>query len=110
MVWVESKTLLTLMAEIERSAVDITTRILIQCYRAHLHAFFNQYSEAIALGMNAMQANGDDRIFVRSLTSVASSLVMIGKTDDALSLTESGLACALRVRRRTTAGTELGRQ
>ncbi len=89
---------LTLMAEIERSAVDITTRLLIQCYRAHLHAFFNQYAEAIALGMNAMQANGDDRIFVRSLTSVASSLVMIGKTDDALSLTESGLACALRVR------------
>ena len=54
--------------------------------------------EAIELGMSAMQADDDDRIFVRSLTSVASSLVMIGKIEDALSLTEAGLACALRVR------------
>ena len=60
--------------------------------------------------MNAMQADDDDRIFVRSLTSVASSLVMIGKTEDALSLTEAGLACALRVREELPARTELGRQ
>jgi ATP/maltotriose-dependent transcriptional regulator MalT len=87
-----------LMADIECSAVGLTTRLLIQCHRAHLHAFFCQYSEAIELGMNAMQAVDDDRIFVRSLTSVASSLVMIGRTEDALSLTEAGLECALRVR------------
>lgn len=89
---------LALMTEIERSTVDLTTRLLIQCHRAHLHAFFSQYPEAIELGMNAMQAVDDDRIFVRSLTSVASSLVMIGRTEDALSLTEAGLECALRVR------------
>ena len=89
---------LALMIEIENSAVSLTTRLLIQCHRAHLHAFFCQYAEAIELGMNAMQAVDDDRIFVRSLTSVASSLVMIGRTEDALSLTEAGLECALRVR------------
>ena len=87
-----------LMADIECSAVSLTTRLLIQCHRAHLHAFFSQYSKAIELGMNAVQAVDDDRIFVRSLTSVASSLVMIGRIDDALSLTEAGLECALRVR------------
>ena len=87
-----------LMADIECSAVSLTTRLLIQCHRAHLHAFFSQYSKAIELGMNAMQAVDDDRIFVRSLTSVASSLVMIGRIEDALSLTEAGLECALRVR------------
>jgi ATP/maltotriose-dependent transcriptional regulator MalT len=87
-----------LMADIQCSAVSLTTRLLIQCHRAHLHAFFCQYSKAIELGMNAMQAVDDDRVFVRSLTSVASSLVMIGRTDDALSLTEAGLECALRVR------------
>jgi ATP/maltotriose-dependent transcriptional regulator MalT len=87
-----------LMADIECSAISPTTRLLIQCHRAHLHAFFCQYSEAIELGMDAMQAVDDDRIFVRSLTSVASSLVMIGRTDDALLLTDAGLECALRVR------------
>ena len=89
---------LALMAEVEGSAFDLTTRLLIQCHRANLHAFFCQYAEAIELGMSAMRADGDDRIVVRSLTSVASSLVMIGKTEEALSLTEAGLACALRVR------------
>ena len=87
-----------LMIEIENSAASLTTRLLIQCHRAHLLAFFCHYAEAIELGMNAMQVVDDDRIFVRSLTSVASSLVMIGKSEDALSLTEAGLECALRVR------------
>jgi DNA-binding CsgD family transcriptional regulator/tetratricopeptide (TPR) repeat protein len=89
---------LALMTEIERSAVGLTTRALIQCHRATLHAFVCQYREAIELGMRAIRARDDDRVFVRSLPSVASSLVMIGKTEDALSLTEAGLACALRVR------------
>ncbi len=87
---------LALMAEIEDSVLDLTTRLLIQCHRANLLAFFCQYAEAIELGMSAMRADGDDRIVARSLTSVASSLVMIGKTEEALSLTETGLACALQ--------------
>jgi DNA-binding CsgD family transcriptional regulator len=89
---------LTLMTEIERSAVSLTTRLLIQCHRAHLYAAWGHYAEAIELGTSAMRADDDDRIVVRSLTSVASSLVMIGKIEDALSLTETGLASALRVR------------
>ena len=89
---------LALMIEIERSAVGLTARALIQCHRATLHAFVCHYAEAIELGMSAIGARDDDRVFVRSLPSVASSLVMIGKTEDALSLTEAGLACALRVR------------
>jgi ATP/maltotriose-dependent transcriptional regulator MalT len=89
---------LALMAEIERSAVDLTARVLIRCHRATLLAFVCRYEEAIALGMSAMTAEEDDRVFVRALTSVASSLVMIGKTGEALSLTEAGLTCALRVR------------
>jgi ATP/maltotriose-dependent transcriptional regulator MalT len=89
---------LVLMAAIESSAVGLTTRVLIQCHRAHLLAFFCHYAEAIELGMSAIRAVDDDRVFVRSLTSVASSLVMIGKIDDALSLTETGLERALRVR------------
>ena len=48
--------------------------------------------------MSAIQAADDDRVFVRALTATASSLVMIGKIEDALSLTEAGLASALRVR------------
>jgi ATP/maltotriose-dependent transcriptional regulator MalT len=87
-----------LMAVIESSAGGLATRLLIQCHRAHLHAFYCQYTEAIKLGMDAMQSIDDDRIFVRSLTSVASSLVMIGRTEEALSLTEAGLDRALRVR------------
>jgi DNA-binding CsgD family transcriptional regulator len=89
---------LALMAEIERSAVGLTTRVLIRCHRATLHTFVCQYDEAIELGMSAIRAADDDRVFVRTLTSVASSLVMIGRTEEALSLTEAGLACALRVR------------
>jgi DNA-binding CsgD family transcriptional regulator/tetratricopeptide (TPR) repeat protein len=89
---------LALMTEIEDSAVSLTTRVLIQCHRASLHSFVCQYEKAIELGMSAIEADDDDRVFVRALTSVASSLVMIGKTQEALSLTEAGLACALRVR------------
>ena len=89
---------LALMTEIENSAVGPRARALIRCHRATIHAFVCQYHEAIELGMSAIGAGDDDRVFVRSLTSVASSLVMIGKTNDALSLTEAGLACALRVR------------
>ena len=89
---------LALMAAIEGSASDLTTRALIQCHRAHLHAFYCHYAEAIDLGMSAIRAVDDDRVFVRSLTSVASSLVMMGKIDEALALTETGLSRALRVR------------
>lgn len=89
---------LALMDQIERSAVDLTTRVLIRCHRATLHAFVCRYEEAIELGMSAIRAMDDDRVFVRSLTAVASSLVMRGKTEEALSLTEAGLKCALRVR------------
>jgi DNA-binding CsgD family transcriptional regulator len=89
---------LALMTEIENSAVGPRARALIRCHRATIHAFVCQYHEAIELGMSAIRAGDDDRVFVRSLTSVASSLVMIGKTTDALSLTEAGLACASRVR------------
>ena len=88
---------LVLMTEVERSAVSLTTRVLIQCHRSSLNAFFCRYREAIELGMSAIRADEDDRVFVRALTSVASSLVMVGKTEEALSLTEAGLACALRV-------------
>ena len=89
---------LSLMTEIERSALGRTARALIRCHRATLHAFVCQYEEAIELGMSAIRADDDDRVFVRSLSAVASSLVMIGKTEDALALTEAGLTCALRVR------------
>jgi DNA-binding CsgD family transcriptional regulator/tetratricopeptide (TPR) repeat protein len=88
---------LRLITEIERSVVGPAARSLIQCHRATLHAFFCQYEEAIELGMSAMRTDDDDRVFVRSLPAVASSLVMIGKTTDALVLTEAGLTCALRV-------------
>jgi ATP/maltotriose-dependent transcriptional regulator MalT len=88
---------LALMAEIEDSAVSLTARAMIQCHRATLYAFVCRYKEAIELGMSAAQVD-DDRVFVRSMTSIASSLVMTGRTEDALSLTELGLACASRVR------------
>jgi ATP/maltotriose-dependent transcriptional regulator MalT len=89
---------LALMKEIERSADALTTRVLIQCYRASLHTFVCNYEQAIELGMSAINADDDDGVFVRAMTSVSSSLVMMGKTEAALSLTETGLACALRVR------------
>ena len=88
---------LALMTEVERSAVSLTARARIQCHRSSLNAFFCRYGEAIDLGMDAIRADEDDGVFVRALTSVASSLVMVGKTEEALSLTEAGLACALRV-------------
>jgi ATP/maltotriose-dependent transcriptional regulator MalT len=89
---------LAIMAELEHATSGQAARRLIQGYRANLHAFVCEYSQAIELGMQAMDGDVDDRVFVRSLTSVASSLVMVGETDKALSLTETGLACALRVR------------
>jgi hypothetical protein len=89
---------LALMAEIERSAVSLTARVFIQCLRASLNAFVCRYTEAVELGMSAIRADDDDRVFVRALTSVASSLVMMGQIEEALSLAESGLECALRVR------------
>jgi DNA-binding CsgD family transcriptional regulator len=89
---------LALMAEIESSAVSLTTRALIRCHRATLHAFVCRYDKAIELGVSATGDDSGDRVFVRSLTSVASSLVMKGRTERALSLTETGLARALSVR------------
>jgi DNA-binding CsgD family transcriptional regulator/tetratricopeptide (TPR) repeat protein len=89
---------LALMTEIESSTVGLATRSLIRCHRATLHTFVCQYATAIELGMSAIAAHDDDRVFARSVTSIASSLVMMGKTEDALSFTEAGLACALRVR------------
>ena len=89
---------LALMAEIEHAAVGRTARSMIQCHRATLQAFVCHYEEAIELGTSAVQADDSDRVFVRSLPAIASSLVMIGKTEDALSLTEAGLTRALRVR------------
>ena len=88
---------LGLMTEVERSTASPKTRALIQCHRSSLNAFFCRYGEAIELGMSAVRADEDDGVFVRALTSVASSLVMVGKTEEALSLTETGLACASRV-------------
>jgi ATP/maltotriose-dependent transcriptional regulator MalT len=89
---------LALMTEIERSATGVRTCALIQCHRATLHAFVCQYQEAIELGMSARRVCDDDRVVVRSLTAVASSLVMMGKIEDALALTEEGLTRAMRVR------------
>jgi ATP/maltotriose-dependent transcriptional regulator MalT len=90
---------LALMTEIEHSAVGLTTRVMIQCHRASLTAFVGQYKEAIELGMSAMRADDqDDRVFIRALSAVASSLVMMGKTEEALSLTEAGLVRAFQVR------------
>jgi DNA-binding CsgD family transcriptional regulator/tetratricopeptide (TPR) repeat protein len=89
---------LRLMVEIEGSAVDPTTRALIRCHRATLNAFVCRYEEAIELGMSATRLDDGDRVFVRSLTSVASSLVMTGKIEDALSLTEAGVTRAMQIR------------
>jgi DNA-binding CsgD family transcriptional regulator/tetratricopeptide (TPR) repeat protein len=88
---------LDLMTQIEQAALSPTTRALIQGHRATLLAFVCDYEAAIELGMNAIRTSDDDRVFVRSLAPVASSLVMVGKIEEALSLTETGLTCALRV-------------
>jgi DNA-binding CsgD family transcriptional regulator len=89
---------LALMTEIESSAIDPTVRALIRCHRATLHGFVCQYDKAIELGMSAVRlADDDDLVFARSLTSVASSLVMMGKIDQALALTDKGLDLAIRV-------------
>ena len=89
---------LALVAEIEGSAVNLNTRALIRCHRATLNAFVCRYEQAIELGLSATRVDeDDDGVFVRSLTSVASSLVMTGRTEDALSLTEAGLTRAVLV-------------
>ena len=101
---------LSLITKIERSALGRRARMLIRCHRATLHTFIGQYEEAVELGMSAIRADDDDRVFVRSLSAVASSLVMIGKTTDALALTQAGLTCALRVREELTARSGMGRE
>ena len=88
---------LSLMTDVEHSAGPKAS-VMMQAQRATLHAFHCQYDEAIALGRDAMRADDSDRVFVRSLPSVASSLVMIGQTEEALALTEAGLGAAMRVR------------
>lgn len=88
---------LRLMERIEGTISDPLLRALAQCHRATLLSFACRYEEAIELGTRARAHTDDDAIHVRSLTSVAASLVMVGRIDEALALTTEGLDRALRV-------------
>jgi DNA-binding NarL/FixJ family response regulator len=91
---------LGILESIERDVTDPATAALVRCHRATLLVFGARFDEAAELGMEALSSVNDDRIVVRSLSPVGTSLVMSGRINEALALTEGALEPALRVRDR----------
>jgi DNA-binding CsgD family transcriptional regulator len=81
----------------EAAVTDPAIRALLQCHRAALLTLATRFAEAAELGMTALASVDDERIRVRSLTSVGLSLVMTGRINDALSLVDDAFEPALRL-------------
>jgi DNA-binding CsgD family transcriptional regulator len=91
---------LGILESIERDVTDPAIEALVQCHRATLLVFGARFEEAAELGVGALSSVHDDSIVVRSLSAVGTSLVMSGRLNEALALTEAALEPALRVRDR----------
>ena len=91
---------MAILCSIEQDVTDPVVKALIQCHRATLLAFAARFPESADLGMVALTSVDDDAIRVRSLTSVSISLVMVGRIEEALTLSENAFAPALRLRDR----------
>jgi DNA-binding CsgD family transcriptional regulator/tetratricopeptide (TPR) repeat protein len=85
------------IAMIEGNVTDPEISALIRCHRANLLAFHCRYLEAAELGSEALRCTANDTVRLRALTSVGTSLVMAGRTDEVLDLTDSALPMALRL-------------
>ena len=84
----------------ERGVTDPAVKALLQAHRATLLSYCARFGEAAELGAAALESVDDDRVRVRSLTSVGISMVMAGRIDDALSLSEKSFEPALRLQDR----------
>jgi DNA-binding CsgD family transcriptional regulator len=85
------------LESIERGVKDPEMSALVRCHRANLLAFHCRYVEAAELGSEALQHTANDSVRVRALTSVGASLVMAGRTNEALELTSRELSTAFRL-------------
>ncbi len=88
------------MAAVAEALIDPELRALVLCHRANLFAFHCRYAEAAELGSGALKLTSEDSVRVRALTSVGTSLVMSGRTGEALELVDGVLPIALALRER----------
>jgi len=86
---------LEIYATAERSVQDPAIRALLQTHRATLLMTAARFAEAADLGAAALDSVDDEAVRIRSVTPVGISLVMAGRVDDALALTDECLEPAL---------------
>ena len=79
---------------------DPAVKALLQAHRATLLSYGARFGQAAELGAAALESVNDERVRVRSLTSVGISMVMAGRIDDALTLSEKSFEPALRLQDR----------
>jgi DNA-binding NarL/FixJ family response regulator len=91
---------LAVLESIKRNVTDPKVAALVQCHGATLLAYGARFAEAAEVGTVALSSVDDEAIRVRSLTSVGIGLVMSGRIDEALVLSEGALESALRLRDR----------
>jgi DNA-binding NarL/FixJ family response regulator len=88
------------MAAVAMTIVDPALQAMVQCHRANLLAFKCRFAEAAELGVAALAQAAEDSVRVRTLNSVGMSLVMAGRTTEALELAEQALPAALALSER----------
>ncbi len=91
---------LEVLERIERDVTDSAIAALLQGHRATLLAFGARFAEAAELGLAALASADNDTTRVRSLSSIGASLMMAGRIDEALALSDGTLETALRLRDR----------
>lgn len=91
---------LQLLESMEVSVGDVVAKALLRAQRASLLAHGARFAEAADLGAAAMKSVGDEGVRLRSLSSVGGSLMMAGRIDEALALSEEAIEPALRLQDR----------
>ena len=86
----------------ERGVANPVTRALLRGHRASLLAVGGRFGEAAELGLMARESVDDEVVRLRSISSVAGALVMSGRIDDALALTDGALDAASHLQDRLT--------
>ena len=85
---------------IEKAIEDPVLRAMVQGQRAAMLTVEARFAEAAELGMQALESVNDEGVRLRALASVGISLVMSGRTTEALALSEHSLDSAESVRDR----------
>jgi DNA-binding NarL/FixJ family response regulator len=88
------------LESVEHDVTDPVVQRILQGQRATFLTFAAGFAEAAALGTAALDSVKDEAVRLRSLASVGGSLVMSGRTDEALALNNGALESALRLQDR----------